>query len=296
MANYNCSACNDLREDAPNLIVNGLGETECTSLKNNTGLNPSNANDDCTDLENLNDCLVGNMEQEIDAYDVCEWKEFMKQFIPNVWTVFKGIICSMCGLWTRVENLCRQLKRASFIGIMTLYTDSATNESTGSGDDVKTVALPFEKNSIVGNAPSGLFSVKSDNKGIIVKNITDVPLIVDATYNCSVRTSQHIASCYLTVTRDGKAIGQTPFITPDTYDQQAMAEPFVLQPGETTTLGYYFGVGWANHWYNTKFGTISDQTNVYVHAKHERRTSSDPENQRSYFNVKVTSVLPEASC
>ena len=84
MANYNCSACNDLREDAPNLIVNGLGETECTSLKNNTGLNPSNANDDCTDLENLNDCLVGNMEQEIDAYDVCEWKEFMKQFIPNV--------------------------------------------------------------------------------------------------------------------------------------------------------------------------------------------------------------------
>lgn len=104
MANTNCSACEDLRQNAPNLIVNGLGSTECTSLKNNTGLSPSSGHNDCTDLDDMNDCLIGNMEQEIKSYEVCDWKEFMKNFIPNVWTMFKGIICSICGMWTKIEQ------------------------------------------------------------------------------------------------------------------------------------------------------------------------------------------------
>lgn len=109
MAKPNCSACDELRENSPNLIVNGLGDTECTSLANNTGLNPSSGNDDCDDLHNLNDCLIGNMEQEIDAYDVCDWKEFMRKFIENAWTVFKGIICAVCGLWTNIANLLKEI-------------------------------------------------------------------------------------------------------------------------------------------------------------------------------------------
>ena len=105
MANLNCSACEDLRQDDPNLIVNGFTDTECASLQNNTGLNPSSGNDDCEDLNNLNDCLVGNMETEVDAYDVCDWKTFMKKFIPNVWTVLKAMICAICGLWTQLTNI-----------------------------------------------------------------------------------------------------------------------------------------------------------------------------------------------
>lgn len=105
MANINCSACEDLRSTAPSLVVNGIGESECTSLKNNTGLNPSSGHNDCTDLDNLNDCLVGNMEQEVEMYEVCDWKTFMKKFIPNVWTVFKGIICTLCGLWSNISKL-----------------------------------------------------------------------------------------------------------------------------------------------------------------------------------------------
>ena len=105
MANYSCEACSDLRNDAPNVVVNGITDTECASLGNNTGLNPASGNNDCTDLNNLNDCLVGNMEAEIEAYDVCEWKPFMQRLIPNLWTVLKGIICAICGLWTNVTNL-----------------------------------------------------------------------------------------------------------------------------------------------------------------------------------------------
>lgn len=105
MANISCGACEDLRQEAPGLIVNGFDETMCASLKNDTGLSPSSGNNDCTDLNNLNDCLVGNMATEVESYDVCDWKDFMKQFIPNVWTTLKGIVCAICGIWTNIHSL-----------------------------------------------------------------------------------------------------------------------------------------------------------------------------------------------
>lgn len=86
-------------------MVNGIGTSECASLKNNTGLSPSSGNNDCTDLDNLNDCLIGNMESELDAYEVCEWKPFIRKFIPNIWTVLKGIICAICGLWSNIDRI-----------------------------------------------------------------------------------------------------------------------------------------------------------------------------------------------
>lgn len=111
MAKVNCSACDSLREDAPNFVVNGLGTTECNSLKNDTGLNPSSGNNDCTDLENMNDCLIGNMESEIELYDVCDWKDYMRKFVQNAWTMFKGIICAICGIWTNIKNMLARLKK-----------------------------------------------------------------------------------------------------------------------------------------------------------------------------------------
>lgn len=101
--NYNCEACEELRQDAPSLICNGFDDEMCASLQNNTGLSPSSGNDDCEDLNNLNDCLVGNMESEVDMYEVCDWKSFMKKFIPNLWTVLKAIICAICGLWNNIK-------------------------------------------------------------------------------------------------------------------------------------------------------------------------------------------------
>lgn len=105
MANYNCDACDQIRSTDPNLLVNGFTDTECTSLKNNTGLNPSSGHDDCDDLNNLNDCLVKSMDTEINSYNACSWKEFMKLFIGNLWTTLKAIICAVCGIWTNIKNI-----------------------------------------------------------------------------------------------------------------------------------------------------------------------------------------------
>lgn len=104
MANQmNCNSCNELRTSAPDFMLNGLTDTQCNYLKNNTGV--SGSSDNCTDLNNMNDCFVGGMVDEVDAYDTCDWKEFMKKFIPNVWTVLKGIICALCGIWSRIDKL-----------------------------------------------------------------------------------------------------------------------------------------------------------------------------------------------
>lgn len=100
----NCKACEDLKTSAPSVVINGIGDTEVASLKNNTGLNPSNGNDNCTDLNNLNDCLVGNMEEEVKLYDVCDWQEFMGGFIPNISNVLKAVISAICGLWQNVST------------------------------------------------------------------------------------------------------------------------------------------------------------------------------------------------
>lgn len=105
MANYNCEACESIRQTDPNLIVNGIGDTEVASLKNDTGLSASSGHNDCTDLNNLNDCLIGNQEHELDGYEVCDWKTFMKRLIPNLWTTLKAIISAICGLWTNIHSL-----------------------------------------------------------------------------------------------------------------------------------------------------------------------------------------------
>lgn len=118
--NYNCESCETLRQDAPSLICNGLDEDMCLSLQNDTGLSPSSGNTDCEDLNNLNDCLIGNQEQEVELYSTCDWKDFMKQFIPNLWTTLKAIICSICGIWThihdiedRAEDMCKLINQTA---------------------------------------------------------------------------------------------------------------------------------------------------------------------------------------
>lgn len=101
MANYNCSACEDLRQSDPNLVVNGFTEDECASLAAGNGLNGGYT---CDDLHDMNDCFVGMMENEVNAYEACDWKKFMRKFIPNVWATLKGIICALCGFDARISR------------------------------------------------------------------------------------------------------------------------------------------------------------------------------------------------
>ena len=106
MSNIDCGACNDLREYAPDFVQNGVTNKICNSLANDTGLNPNltTLHTDCEDLKDVNDCLVGRMDGEIEAYEVCDWKKYMHKFIPNLYETIKAGICSICGLWKNIHK------------------------------------------------------------------------------------------------------------------------------------------------------------------------------------------------
>lgn len=107
MSTINCEACDKLRQIAPELATVGLTDAMCTSLSNDTGLNNkiSPLHNDKTDMDYLVDCAVGRMAQEIKTYDVCDWKEYMKKFVPNLHDVLKAINCVDAGQWTKINEM-----------------------------------------------------------------------------------------------------------------------------------------------------------------------------------------------
>ena len=105
MSEQSCSACNDLREYAPEFVVNGTTDDVGEHLKNDEGLSGANGHVDCEDLLDVNDCLIGNMRDELDGYDVCEWKDFMAAFIGNMYETIKAMVYSQCGQWCAINSL-----------------------------------------------------------------------------------------------------------------------------------------------------------------------------------------------
>lgn len=316
-----CAACSDLKELSPTFAREGITTTICNSLKNDTGINPnlSVLHNDCTDLNLINDCLVGQMQDEVQKYEVCDWKKFMRRFIPNVRETFKGVICAICGLWTNIHNLWDEVndlkdrvsdletavgniwdaiediqeaaRYRSYDGILTLYTDTPIYGTGGQSPQV----LAFNTTVREGNLPSSVLQVKSGYDGIVVTNTLPVPVLVTATFNCSIATDQNIACCYIVVTRDGTAVGQTPFITPHSYDQQVMTKPFVLRPNQSAEMSYYFAIGTKNGWFISEFGYATGQAGDGTQCLLEATTSTALRDQPSYFSVEARSFLVEES-
>lgn len=94
-----CKACDDLKYNAPHFTANGLTDKECESLRNNTGLDPKAQHDDCEDLNNMNDCLIAGIQEDIEAYDDCDWKLWANDMMTNLFNMIKAIVCVICGLW-----------------------------------------------------------------------------------------------------------------------------------------------------------------------------------------------------
>ena len=277
MSELNCEACNELQEYAPDFIDYGVTDEIAASLSANTGLNPNLdvLHEDCEDLNDANDCLIGMLPNTVESYKVCDWQEFMLNFLGNLYNLLKAMIASICGLWTKLEV-------ASYYGIAKLYTDTTVYGTSGATP--QTVAFNHIK--IDGNMPSGVFAQSSGYTAITITNSLSAPILVNTTFNCSMQSDQHISCCYIVITRDGHQVGQTPFITPSTYDQQVMAEPFILQPGQSTVMSYYFAIGAANSYYISQFGGTGAIQCVLEHDN-----VSDPRGQGSYFIVQATTVV-----
>lgn len=105
MATIDCESCQDFKEYAPEYIQNGLSDAMCTSLQNDTGLKANSGHDDCEDLNTINDCTIGAMDDRIETFEACEWREYMHEFVQNLYNLLKSIICAICGIWTNIHSL-----------------------------------------------------------------------------------------------------------------------------------------------------------------------------------------------
>ncbi|GCF92509.1 hypothetical protein NRIC_04000 [Enterococcus florum] len=118
-----CSACSRLEETSLSTVEYGIGDKECKSLQNNTGLNPDlkEKHDDCQDLNDMNDCLIGNLGERLPAYDDCDYKPFIGHLMGNLWNMFKGIICAICGIWKKLKELEELLIKDGYIAVTKNY-------------------------------------------------------------------------------------------------------------------------------------------------------------------------------
>ena len=105
MSNTNCEACDELRNTSADYVQNGVTDAICASLQNDTGLNPSLSHNDAQDMHNINDCTIGKLAAELEAYDVCDWKEFMLKFLPNLYEFNKAVNCVDAGQWAKINEV-----------------------------------------------------------------------------------------------------------------------------------------------------------------------------------------------
>lgn len=141
-----CNACDNLCEIAPDFVQNGVTEEICTSLKNDTGLNPKLTvlHTNCEDFEDMTDCLIGRMDEDIDLYEVCDWQTYMHRFVGNLYSYLKAMVCWLCGLSAKIKSVTQRIdciKRA-VVALVDQLTASASFEpqvqyARGNGIDAR---------------------------------------------------------------------------------------------------------------------------------------------------------------
>lgn len=135
-----CDACYELEEGASNFIENGVTTSIANRLKNDKGFSSDSGVDtDCEALNLANDCLIGGMEDELENYDVCDIKTWLKESWANLHGVLKAMIMAICGLWTKVHCI--------LSGLNTLLVQLTDTTQTSSFSAVTAYALSSGVNS-----------------------------------------------------------------------------------------------------------------------------------------------------
>lgn len=106
-----CSACEELKANAPHFVLNGITDRECESLQNNTGLNSSVPGNNCGDLNDMLGCLLGALHEKLPAYDICDIKDFIDQLMANLRNMQHAMICSDCGQWTQIGLIWQRIQQ-----------------------------------------------------------------------------------------------------------------------------------------------------------------------------------------
>lgn len=101
-----CDACYELNDGAYEFVENGVTPEIDSRLRNDQGFSDDPEIDtDCEALNLANDCLIGGMEDELENYDVCDIKTWLKKMIANLHSVMAAVVSAVCGIWTKIWNI-----------------------------------------------------------------------------------------------------------------------------------------------------------------------------------------------
>lgn len=105
-----CKTCEDLQQYSPNFVANGLTDEMCSNLESNTGL-MNKGRENCTDLHNANDCLIGGIAEKATSYNPCDPNKMIEDLAKNTMHVIDMLICSDCGQWNEIKKIWDEIQK-----------------------------------------------------------------------------------------------------------------------------------------------------------------------------------------
>lgn len=105
-----CKTCEDLQQYSPDFVANGVTDEMCSNLESNTGL-MNNGRENCTDLHNANDCLIGGIAEKATSYNPCDPNKMIEDLAKNTMHVIDMLICSDCGQWNEIKKIWDEIQK-----------------------------------------------------------------------------------------------------------------------------------------------------------------------------------------
>lgn len=105
-----CKTCEDLQQHSPDFVANGVTDEMCSNLESNTGL-MNNGRENCTDLHNANDCLIGGISEKATSYNPCDPNKMIEDLAKNTMHVIDMLICSDCGQWNEIKKIWDEIQK-----------------------------------------------------------------------------------------------------------------------------------------------------------------------------------------
>lgn len=105
-----CKACEDLQTYAPDFVIKGVTDEMCSNLESNTGL-MNKGRENCTDLHNANDCLIGGIAEKATSYNPCDPNKMIEDLAKNTMHVIDMLICSDCGQWNEIKKIWDEIQK-----------------------------------------------------------------------------------------------------------------------------------------------------------------------------------------
>lgn len=142
-----CLACQNLEDYAYDFVTNGLDDDMRESMKDDKGLIKENNHNDCQDLNDMNDCLIGGMIEKLPSYNSCDLDQALQDVMTNMYNLLGAIIASDCGQWENIHDLWAEVAKLWDEINKLKARVSALEESNGKLVDALTKILTDLKNS-----------------------------------------------------------------------------------------------------------------------------------------------------